>query len=282
MTTNAVGFPDAGRRGPRFGAMIGLVALIVATVIPCSSASATRWAGSFCDGAPSRLARSMGPLPCSGSKTTGWPCGQPAAALPGGHLARAGLLDLRRRPPPDRGPHARGLRHRGVAVPVHRDDRLPDRAPAGVPRRRARARARDRGRPGAAGGLEHHTARTAASRPRRRSCAAPAACAGSRSPAASAASRSTRAGRSAPTARPRWASRPRAAGHARAGRPRPRGGVPPRPAAAGRWGPRTARQAPHGRRLRAERPRATRPAATARSGRLAASHTEKESRWTGR
>ena len=77
------------------------------------------------------------------------PGGQPAAALPRGLLDRAGLLDLRRRPAPDRGPDARRLRHRGVAVPVRRDDRLHDHPPAGVPRGRPRAPARDRRRRGA-------------------------------------------------------------------------------------------------------------------------------------
>jgi hypothetical protein len=33
MTTNAVGFPGVDGDGPRFGAMIGLVAVVVATVI---------------------------------------------------------------------------------------------------------------------------------------------------------------------------------------------------------------------------------------------------------
>ena len=33
MTTNAVGFRDVDGDGPRFGAMIGLVAVVVATVI---------------------------------------------------------------------------------------------------------------------------------------------------------------------------------------------------------------------------------------------------------
>ena len=64
---------------------------------------------------------------------------------------RAGLLDLLGRPPPDRRPDARGLRHRGLAVPLRRHDRLPDRAPARVPRGRARARAGDRRRRGATG-----------------------------------------------------------------------------------------------------------------------------------
>ena len=59
------------------------------------------------------------------------------------HLARADLLDVRRRAPPHRRPAAGRLRHARVAVPVRRDDRLPDRAAAGVPRRRAPARARD-------------------------------------------------------------------------------------------------------------------------------------------
>ena len=65
------------------------------------------------------------------------------------HLGRAGLLDVRRRPPPHRRPDARGLRDARVAVPVRGDDRLHDRPPAGVPRRRAPARARDAGRRGA-------------------------------------------------------------------------------------------------------------------------------------
>ena len=33
VTTNAVGFPYVDGDGPRFGAMIGLVAVVVATVI---------------------------------------------------------------------------------------------------------------------------------------------------------------------------------------------------------------------------------------------------------
>ncbi|MET0615783.1 MAG: hypothetical protein ABW142_10070 [Thermoleophilaceae bacterium] len=33
MTTNALGFLDVDGDGPRFGAMIGLVAVVVATVI---------------------------------------------------------------------------------------------------------------------------------------------------------------------------------------------------------------------------------------------------------
>jgi len=33
VTTNAVGFPDVDGDGPRFGAMIGLVAVVVAAVI---------------------------------------------------------------------------------------------------------------------------------------------------------------------------------------------------------------------------------------------------------
>ena len=47
-------------------------------------------------------------------------------------------------------PDADRLRDGRVAVPVHRHDRLHDRAPARVPRGRARARARDQGRRGAA------------------------------------------------------------------------------------------------------------------------------------
>ena len=54
---------------------------------------------------------------------------------------------------------------RGVlAVPVLRDDRLPDRAPAGDPRRRAPARTGDDRRRGAAGGWSTRSARTATTR----------------------------------------------------------------------------------------------------------------------
>ena len=77
------------------------------------------------------------------------PRGQAAAAVHGGDLARARVLDLRRRAPARRGPDAGRLRDGGIAVlPVPRDDRLRDRPPAGVPRGRARARARDRRRRG--------------------------------------------------------------------------------------------------------------------------------------
>ncbi len=58
-----------------------------------------------------------------------------------------------------------GLCHGRLAVPVHRHDRLPDRAPAGVPRGRARARARDRRRRGATDQRSTSTpARTATTR----------------------------------------------------------------------------------------------------------------------
>ena len=75
---------------------------------------------------------------------------QPAGLLSLRDLARAGLLDLRGRQPEARRPDAGRLRDGRVAVPVHRHDRLHDRAAAGVPRGRARARARDQGRGGAA------------------------------------------------------------------------------------------------------------------------------------
>ena len=101
---------------------------------------------------------------------------------------------------------------RVAAVPVRRDGRLHDRAPAGVPRRRARARARDAGGRGApAGARLPRSARTASSTWRRTSCAARTACASSRTRAGTAASRWTRSGRSARTARPRcpgYARRP--------------------------------------------------------------------------
>ena len=156
------------------------------------------------------------------------PRGQPAAALPRRDLVRAGLLDLRRRAAADRRPDARRLRHRRLAVPVHRHDRLPDRPAARVPGGRARARARDRGRRGAAG--EHRAPGLPVLRLRGREGVPalpelPAPAEGA--VRASAASRSTRAGRSARTARPRSARRPpeaparRAPGRgARAARPR--------------------------------------------------------------
>src|ERR687885_661174 len=99
-------------RGPSFLTMIGVVAIVVATVILVFF------------GVGYALGRIF--------------------------LGRADLLDLRGRPAAHRGPDARGLRDGGVApVPVRRDDRLRDRAAARVPRRRARARARDRGSRGA-------------------------------------------------------------------------------------------------------------------------------------
>ena len=122
----------------------------------------------------------------------------------------ADLLDVRRRPAPDRRPDARRLRDRRVAVPVRRDDRLPDRPPARVPRRRAAARAGDDRRRGASRPASTTScARTATTRSRRTTCAARAACASSRSAATRAASRSTRRGASARSARPRRARRRR-------------------------------------------------------------------------
>ena len=76
--------------------------------------------------------------------------GQHRAPGPRRPLSRADLLDVRRRAPPDRRPAAGRLRHARVVLPVHRDDRLSDRAPAGVPRRRPAARARDDRRRGSA------------------------------------------------------------------------------------------------------------------------------------
>ena len=125
-------------------------------------------------------------------------------------VSGADLLDVRRRPPPDRRSAARRLRDARVALPVRRDDRLPDRAPAGVPRRRAPARARD-DRPPRRGSRASTTscARTATTRSRRTTCAARAACASSRSAATRARSRSTRRGASARSARPRRTRRRR-------------------------------------------------------------------------
>ena len=52
--------------------------------------------------------------------------------------------------PADCGSDAGRLCDRGLAVPLHRDDRLPDRAPAALSRGRPRARSRDRCRAGPA------------------------------------------------------------------------------------------------------------------------------------
>ena len=106
------------------------------------------------DGA-STLARSMGPIALFGIENSG------LALAVNLLLLFLVVIWLRwstgptRRPPPDRRPDARGVRHGRVAVPVHRDDRLSDRPAAGVPRRRPRARARDGRRAGPARQLEH-------------------------------------------------------------------------------------------------------------------------------
>ena len=144
--------------GPRFGAMIALVAVVVATVILVFFGSGTRSAACSSDEHLTVPLICEQAVPASGSVFTGGytrpfngaarhlrhrerraePRGQPAPSLPRRDLARAGLLDLRGRTAADRRPDAGGLRHRGVAVPVHRHDHLPDRPPAGVPGRRAR------------------------------------------------------------------------------------------------------------------------------------------------
>ena len=240
--------------GPRFGAMIGLVAVVVATVILVFFGSRLRARAALSVDGASTLAPFNGPDCLVRHRKQRAGAGrQPAAAVPRGDLAGAGLLDLQRRPPPDRRSDAGGVRHRGLAVPVHRDDRLPDRAPAGVPRRRARARARDRRRAGPARQPRAPALPVLRVRDREgRSCAARAACGGSRSRAPSAASRSTRAGRSAPTARPRWARRPRARRPPRRARPRAGG-------AAARRGQASPAGRPAPGRGRADAPRSSGP-----------------------
>ena len=85
--------------GPRFGAMIGLVAVVVAT---CDSGvlrhRVRARVGSFCRLPPVHSRVSMGSnSPCSALKTSGLVTGrQSAAAVPDRDLARAGLLDLQR------------------------------------------------------------------------------------------------------------------------------------------------------------------------------------------
>ena len=117
----------------------------------------------------STLARSNGPHSLVRHREQrAEPCGQPAAAVPRGDLARARLLDVEDAHRRIADPMLVGLRDGGVAVPVRRDDRLPDRAPARVPRGRARARARDRGRARRGSPTSStSTASTAASRSRR-------------------------------------------------------------------------------------------------------------------
>ena len=133
------------------------------------------------------------PPPSSGSTATRLTPRQAADPLPRRRLAGAGLLDVRRRAPAHRRPDAgRHARRRGVPVPVRRDDRLHDRAPAGVPRGRARARAGDPGRRGPAAQLDVHAVPALRLRGREAtSCAARAACASSRTRAWRAASRWT-------------------------------------------------------------------------------------------
>ena len=75
--------------------------------------------------------------------------GEHRAARPRRPLSRADLLDVRGRAPADRRSAARRLRHAGGFFPFVGHDRLPDRPPAGVPRRRAPARAGDDRRRGA-------------------------------------------------------------------------------------------------------------------------------------
>ena len=68
---------------------------------------------------------------------------QPAGPAARRRVAGARRLDLLRRPAPARGPDPGLVRGRGLAVPVHRHDRLHDPAPAGVHRGPQGARARD-------------------------------------------------------------------------------------------------------------------------------------------
>ena len=137
--------------------MIAAVAVIVALVILVFFAIGYGFGRSSCsaDGAaaspPHLSSRRCSLRPSSGSTTTALNTGrQPADPLPRRHLARARLLDVRRRPAAIADPMLVGCATAALAVPVRRDDRLHDRAAAGVPRRRARARARDAGRRGAA------------------------------------------------------------------------------------------------------------------------------------
>ena len=111
------------------------------------------------------------------------------------------------------------LRDRRVALPVRRDGRLHDRAPARVPRGRARARARDAGRRGAPALAELLPVPALRHRGRARLPALPQLHAQAQGPVRELrASRWTRPGASARTARPRSrASRPRRAVEGAAG-----------------------------------------------------------------
>ena len=152
---------------------------------------------------------------------------------------RARLLDVRGREPAPRRPDAGRLRHRGLAVPLHRDDRLHDRAPARVPRGPPRARARGQGRREAARAAREPHLPQLRRRGRADLPALPElhAQAEGAVPRA-AASRSTRAGGSALTARPRSPASLRSAAEPRRGR------APGAPARRGRRGARRSARAP--------------------------------------
>ena len=139
------------------------------------------------------------------------------------HLGRAGLLDLRRRPPPDRRPDARRLRDGRVAVPVRGHDRLHDRPAAGVPRRRAPARAGDDGGRGAPGAARLPAVPALRLRGQgATTCAARAACASSRTRCYSCGKPIDPAGSCARTARPRSGARTPPSTRRRRRRPRRR------------------------------------------------------------
>ena len=169
---------DRARRGRRGARDPGLLR---ASATASAGCSCKRRRGYRCP--PSTLIATMHLSASSASTTTALnPAVNVLILFLRRHLAGARLLDVRRRPAPDRRPDAGRLRHGRLAVPVRRDDRLHDRAPAGVPRRRARC-ASSRCRPPRRGCARSTTscARTATTRSRTTSCAARAACGGSRS-----------------------------------------------------------------------------------------------------
>ena len=206
--------------GPSVIAMIALVAVVVAARHPDLLRHRLRASGApSCDGAaasPTRLpGHHMNPMfaifRIEDIKNEALQTAANVALLVLARpLSRPDLLDVRGCAPADRRPAAGRLRHAGELLPVHRDDRLPDRPPAGVPRRRAPARARDDRRRGAPGEPGLHALPALRLRgPDRTICAVRAACASSRSAATRARSRSTRPGASARSARPRRARRRR-------------------------------------------------------------------------
>ena len=160
-----------GGDGPRFGAMIGLVAALVATVIlvffgigyalgrplrrrpppprRLHARSAEPGESRLATDRPARLGAVHG---CPGRlwhrERRAQSRRQPAAAVPCRHLARARLLDVRGRPSARRGPMLVACATAASLFPfigtiVYMIVRPP------VSGGRARARARDRGRPGA-------------------------------------------------------------------------------------------------------------------------------------